>query len=287
MVNRSKVRWRVLTSFVHTAVSVLVMLIVMAVVVGVSARFGGTRAVIPILYSSAGISLAVFLMSEVIVCVVFRAERADPTKFPNYVESVNEICRGKWMLRPRLYVLRITLPGRDEEVPNAMAFGWGILGQYAIGISERLYHMLDREELKAVLAHEVGHIRCKDVGLMTILAIVTGGAEKLGYLFGRGGTSLGKSPFSLILSVFFYVVSRFIFPVGRAAIAQEREYSADAIAALEVNSPDPLIGALKKLQDAIPAKNPNVPDEVGVFDDLFLSHPGMEKRIAALEALRV
>lgn len=285
MVDRKKVRRQVLASFGHTFIAFLAMLIVMGIVVAITARFGGARVVIQLLIPIGGFAIGCFLFGEIVICMVFRAHRADPALYPNYVECVEESCRGKWMFKPRLYILNMKIPGHAEELPNAMAFGWGIFGQHAIGISDRLYQMLDREELKAVLAHEVGHIRCMDVGLMTVLTIVTGGAEKLGAIFKKGQTVLGKSPVAIVLAGFVWVVAKFIFPVGRAAIAQEREYSADALSALEMGTPDPLIRALKKLAAALPNK---ADDEIpGVFDDLYLSHPLMEKRYAALEALRV
>lgn len=277
-VNRRKVYLRVLETWLHTIVAILVMVLTMAVVVALAVRFGGATVVIGILTSVGGLTIAVFALSELIIQHLAQAERASEQDFPEFIRAVQELCRGKWMLLPRLYVLH--LGGK----PNACAFGWGILGQYGMGITPELYKLLTPQELKAVAAHELGHIRSKDVGVMTILVLITGGAESLAKLFLQGKTSLGAGPFAYLIGGFVWVVAKLIFPVGRNAIAQERESSADALGALYVGSPEPLCSALEKLQRASEQERGGPAGET-FLDDLFINHPRTGKRIADLRGL--
>jgi heat shock protein HtpX len=278
MVNKSKVMKRVLASWFHTLVSFFVMAISISILIAVSSRFGGGRAVVGIVMTMAGVAIASFLLSEVIVCLIFRAKKPSEAEHQHFFSSVEELCssRGMWF-RPRLYILH-------GEKPNACAFGWGFFGQYAIGITEELYRLLSPIELKGVLAHELAHIRCKDVGMMTALVLVTGSAEKLANLFLKGKTALGKGPFALFFGWVLLLLVKFIFPVGRSAISQERERSADALGAFYIGSPEPLISALKKLQKAMSTGDNK---EKSVIEELFLSHPKMNQRIALLKDLSI
>ena len=253
------------------------MILVMGFVVAVSLRFGGYRTVLRILMVVAGISFVTFLLSEMIINVLLRARKPDPQKHHVFIDLVSELCRKSELIfqpKPRLYIL-------EMDGPNACAYGWGFLGQYAIGITESLYQKLSRKELEAVLAHELAHIRCRDVGLLTILNLITGGAQWLALMFWRGKSFLGGGPFAYIIGGLIYLIARFIFPVGRSAISQQREYSADALGAAYVGSPDPLISALRQLERPREKSREN-----SILGDLFISHPHMDNRIRALEEPR-
>lgn len=274
MVNKTKVYKRVLETWIHTIVSMIVMAVCMAVLIGITCRFGGAKVAVTIVMSTAGVGLAVFFLSEAIVTLLFRAEKPDKKKHFIFIQTIEELCKSRKMFfRPRLYILKM-------GTPNACAFGIGFFGQYAIGITEELYEMLDRDELKGVLAHELAHIRSKDVGLMTIITIITGGAEKLANLFLKGKTSLGKTFFASIIGWFLLFFAKFIFPVGRSAISKEREMSADALGALYQGTPDHLKSALIKLHSAYPRIEPTF------IDELFISHPEIERRLKSLENLK-
>lgn len=271
-INRNLVRKRVFMCWIHTLVALFVTCVSMIVVMAIAARFGGSRIVVGIVLSTGLLALVMFLVAEPLIVFVLRARSPHPLQEFHFIQSVQELCRerGMWFT-PRLYMLKL-------DMPNAMAFGMGLFGQYAIGITPRLYELLTRQELKAVLAHELGHIRCKDVGIMTVIVMITGGAEKMARLFLDGKTALAKTPAAILLGLLLLFFSRFVFPIGRSAISQEREVTADALAALYLRDSAPLISALRKLQQH--AQEPEI-----VVSDLFISHPRMQRRIALLEQL--
>jgi heat shock protein HtpX len=273
-IKRSKVYKRVALSWMHTLVSMFVLFVIMAFLIAVSLRFGGHRIVMGILAAGGIAALITFLISEVIVTMLMRAYKPDHKEFPHFINGVKELCKKKGMIiRPRLYILQMS-------VPNACAFGWGFIGMAAIGITKGLYDLLEPEEMKAVVAHELAHIKCRDVGLMTLLVIITGSAEQLAKLFTKGKTSLGRGPFAFIIGWFFWLIAKVMIPMGRSAISQERELTADALGALYMGSPDALITALRKLEKSIDKKR-----EPSVIEHLFISHPGMDERIENLKQL--
>jgi len=271
-VNQAKVRKIVLINWLHTSVVFFVTTILMIIAVGLSVRFGGAKVIIRILMTGVAMTGFLFLISEVVITSLMKAHKPDQSRHQRFIGDIRDLCHdvGRfWQPKPRLYIL-------EMGVPNACAFGLGFFGQYAIGITQELYDLLSPQELKAVLAHELAHIRCRDVGLMTLLVLITGGGEELSKLFLGGKTSLGKGPFAFIIGYGLYVVAKLIFPLGRSVISQLRELSADALSALYTGSAESLKSALRKLAATRPQHDRHF------LDDLFISHPSVEQRIENL-----
>ena len=333
MVNRRKIFLRVLETWMHTVVVTLVMTVVMLIVVFLSLRFGGSRGVLPILFGGIGFICASFVFCELIAKAMLSAERADPQKYPLFEECMEELHQTRWIFPPWMFHPRLYIVHMPKDLPNAAAFGWGILGQCAIGITESIYVLmttkgidehasaetlvstlsepecelflngravadisheeillyLRKRRLKAVLGHETGHIRSKDVGLMTVVTLITGGCEQLSKLFTQGKTSLGRGPMAMLIGSILKMVAKYIIPIGRNAISQEREYGADALSALYMNTPDPMIDALNLLTEEVHRlRLLDAEDETedgrekSVFDELFINHPVTPKRVGAL-----
>jgi heat shock protein HtpX len=243
------------------------------------------------------------------------AEPVDPAKYPHFVTAMQKLKKRRGVLfglplmfQPRMRILPM-------RVPNAMAYGSGILGQCCIAITPKLYQMLTPEELEAVVAHEYGHIRSLDIGLMTVVGLMAGLVERMRVIVWTQ-LNIGITALLAVPAVLLWLVSKLAFGVLRMAISQEREYAADALSAWYVGSPEPLITALRKLGDyqdtrrsrqkaAEQEKRSKQPEgekdekEKSVLDtvlppqrgetilkDLMISHPSMEKRIRSLESLR-
>ncbi len=279
-VSTRKVILRVLESWSHTLIALTTMVMVMTIMGALTARFLGARLLISVLMGTAGTALLVWALSEVIVNLLGRARVVDVEEFPRFVAVTNDLFSKHWRFlpRPRLYILKF------GGLPNACAYGIGIPGLCAIGITAELYQLLDEEELKAVVAHELGHLRSFDVGLMTVIVLITGGAEELSKRFLGGRTALGKGPFALAVGALMYLFAKFVIPVGRSAISQERERAADALGSLFVGTPVPLMTALGKLEHARIAHGQGGASET-ILTDLFISHPRMATRLNALKTL--
>lgn len=274
MVSRKQVFKRVLIGALNTFVVFFSAAISMGVLLLIVARFMGPRAALSALAGCAAIGLITFLLSELIVVLTSGASAEEVASYPLFPELVCEITKDWWFfVKPRLYIL-------PHDSPNACAFGVGFLGQWGVAITPSLYHKLDRSELKAVIAHELGHGICKDVGLMSQYVVITGTTEKFAKAFWNMKTPLGKGLLSLVIGALFYLFAKVLFPIGRNTLSQEREETADALAALFVGSPRPLMSALEKIHDGFKDT-----DDGSFIDALFVTHPRHKDRLQALAAL--
>ena len=225
-----------------------------------------------------------------------------------YVNVVEEMAIASGLPRPRTWLI-------DDPDPNAFATGRDALSAH-VAVTDGLLLAIDRDELQAVLAHEMGHIKNLDVRLMTLLAALVGTIVLLsdglwrvlfrGGLRGgkRGGGKKGGNPVLLILLV-VWVVSWILAPIIvrflALSVSREREYLADAMSAQFTRNPLALASALEKIEHAAePTKQIKrgtahlcIVDPLGRSANLrqgwfatrFATHPPMAVRVARLKAM--
>jgi len=214
---------------------------------------------------------------------------------PQLYDLVENLCISRGLAVPKLYIV-------ETDAMNAYASG---IDQrtYAITVTRGLLNALDRDELEAVLAHELTHIMNRDVRLMIVTIVFAGMISLLAQLLWRGMRvmsfrSRGKGGLAIIV---FVLIAAVISAVGyllalilRFAISRRREYQADAGSVDLTKNPDALISALTKI-----ANNPDVPHVPSEVRQMFIenppsassiwhlfdTHPPIEKRIQVLESL--
>jgi heat shock protein HtpX len=192
---------------------------------------------------------------------------------------------------PRVYIVA-------QDQPNAFATGRNPENA-AVAATTGLMRMLDRDEVAAVMAHELAHVKNRDTLVMTVTATLAGAISMLGnFAFFFGGNREGGQS-----NAFVALIAMIVAPLAAAlvqmAISRTREYGADAGGADISGQPLKLASALAKLQGAaqripnpVAEANPAAaslyivsPGLGGVRDNLFSTHPAAENRIAALEAM--
>jgi heat shock protein HtpX len=192
---------------------------------------------------------------------------------------------------PKVYLV-------DQPQPNAFATGRNP-DHAAVAATTGLLETLDRDEIEAVMAHELGHIRNRDTLVMTVTATLAGAISMIGnFAMFAGGGRDGERPNPIVL-IAAMVVAPIAAALVQMAISRTREYGADAAAAEISGKPLKLASALGKLSAAaaripnpVAARNPAAahlyivkPGIGGVADSLFSTHPAPANRIAALEAI--
>lgn len=226
------------------------------------------------------------------------------------VNVVEEMAIASGLPRPRIWLV----PDPD---PNA--FATGLDQQHAnIAVTEGLLRTLSRDELQAVIAHEMAHINNLDVRLMTLLAAMVGAialmSDGMGRMLGRGGLRVGggggkgggkKGNQLAILILVLWVITLILAPIISRilamAVSRKREYLADASSAQFTRNPGALASALEKLEAAKePTKSitqgaahlcivdPSaraVNSKDGRLADFLASHPPMRHRIARLKGM--
>lgn len=269
----------VLMSWLFTLMGLFNLFVVTMVVGFVVTRFFGPAMTISIFMPVIVLSVTTFVLSEWIVNRFLGARRADPVTDKAFIEAVKKMKkRSRMWFAPRAYVI-------DMGVPNAMAYGMGFPLLSAVAVTPQLVQMLNQEELEGVVGHEFAHIRCRDVGVSTVISILHGTVEKCAKLL--SSRQLYVVMRSYIVWVVVWVVMYFtkiVFSICRYAISQERELAADALGASYAEHPQHLISALEKLS-AYRAQHPSKQKDDGPFSDLMVSHPGIEERIASLRSL--
>lgn len=314
-VHKSRVIFKTLNSWWWVCIALLTMILFLVATSGLLLRM---KVPPQMILSATGylllFSFVLFFFSEFVINLLMGAEHVDPMKYPHFVAAMKKLQKRRGVLfglplmfQPRMRILPM-------RVPNAMAYGSGILGQCCIAITPRLYDMLTPEELEAVVAHEYGHIRSLDIGLMTVVGLVSGTVERLRVL-AMTQFNIGITAIFIVPAALLWLVSKLAFGVLRMAISKEREFAADALSAWYVGSPDPLISALTKLGgyqdtrrtrlkvlervtrekkgDTSEEKEKTLLDDIlppqrgeAILKDLMISHPDMNKRIRSLESLR-
>ena len=278
--------WKTLAmSWMFTLMSLFCLAVVTLIIGFIAIRFLGSAAVIAIFMPSLAFMIFVFLISEVIVNRVFDAEAPDSIRDQVFIEAHDRITKKTRMwIKPRARILKV-------GSPNAMAYGMGFPGLCSVGISRELLNLLTPEEVEAVLGHEFAHIRCRDVGLMTIIGLLHTFTEKFSRALLKGRSAVMGSVFVFAIVWVIAQIAKGIFSLAKFAISQERELAADALGACYIGTPAPLISALRKLHASRPTVGTrDMFDETDArtgnpFADIMISHPGLSERIASLESI--
>ncbi|HEY7809835.1 MAG TPA: M48 family metalloprotease [Allosphingosinicella sp.] len=258
-----------------------------ALFMGLGFTIGGPRGAAIALLVAAGMNLFTFWNADKIVLRMHNAKEMTAADCPKFVGIVRELSIRAGLPVPRVYII-------DSPHPNAFATGRNPENA-AVAATTGLLAILDRDEVAAVMAHELGHIRNHDTLIMTMTATIAGAISMLanfGFFFNNGERA---NPLAMIAAIF---LAPFAAMLVQLAISRNREYGADRAAAEICRNPRALASALAKLHHAarrIPSavvqRNPAaaalyiVPGAGGGRDSLFSTHPDTGNRIAALELL--
>lgn len=278
--DHKKLRRVLLVSWMFTALGAFNLLAGIIILSFIMLRFGGAAAFMAIFVSASAFAVMAFIVSEMFVNLIFKGRRADPTKDAAFVTAARDVCRrARLWVYPRFYVME------GLKVPNAMAYGCGLPFLSAIAVTPKLVEMLTKEELEGVIAHEVAHIKCRDVGLMTLIGLILSLGDTMRKTLLRGGTALGQGPFAYVFAAVIWFITDVLLVAMRYAISQEREIAADALGSKYVGSSTPLMNALTKLHASRGKGGDARTKSDGPLSDLFISHPGLEERIQSLKGL--
>jgi heat shock protein HtpX len=238
-----------------------------------------------------GLFLFQFLAADKLGMRAMGAEEVSPQEAPELHAMIERLCVQADLQKPKVGVVRTSMP-------NAFAMGRSKKAS-TVCVTTGIMEILSPAELEGVLAHELAHIRHRDVVVMTIVSFFASIAAMIlqfGFFFGGGDDDDNPGFFALILvSLAVYVISFFLMN----ALSRYREFAADRGAAEITRRPSALASALMKISgtmDRIPdqdlrAANSELaafyispPTKKSVFA-LFSTHPPVEKRIAQLERL--
>lgn len=256
----------------------------------VGAMIGGKGGVLVALVISVLMNLGGYWFSDRIVLAMYQAREVTARQAPELHAVVEDLAAKADLPPPRVYVV---------ESKGANAFATGRDAEHAaVAVTTGILEILDRDELQGVLAHELSHIKNRDIligtmaatlaGAVVMLATMAKWAAIMGGVEDRGGGTIG-----LIATA---VVAPLAATVIQMAISRSREYGADAGGAKISGKPEALADALAKLSRGARSRpldaNPSTahlfivnPLNGGTIMNLFSTHPPVEKRIARLREM--
>lgn len=261
-----------------------------ALFMGLGALLGGTSGAIIALAIAAAMNVFAYWNSDKAVLSMTGARAVDERSAPDLVRMVNQLADGAGMPRPKVYVI-------ETDQPNAFATGRDPQNA-AVAATTGLLRRLTAEEVAAVMAHELAHIRNRDTLIMTITATFAGAISMLAnFALFFGGDR--ERPGGMIGTIALMILAPLAAALVQMAISRSREYEADRVGAEICGNPAWLADALRKIEafakgidNNAAERNPAIahmfiinPLHAHAHDKLFSTHPNTANRIAALEAM--
>jgi heat shock protein HtpX len=252
--------------------------------------FGGQSGMTIALILALGMNAFSYWFSDKIVLKMYRAQEVSKAEAPELYEMVRRLARKADLPMPRLYII-------NQPQPNAFATGRNP-DHAAVAVTTGIMRMLSADELEGVVAHELAHVKHRDILIGTVAATIAGAISYLAHIaqwamiFGGRDDDDGNPLVAIVMMIVAPIAAMLI----QMAISRSREYAADAGGAKIEGNPRHLASALRKLQSAsqqIPMKAEPAtahmfivnPLSGGGFAKWFSTHPPMEERIARLESM--
>ena len=276
------------SAFTNTFKTFILLAFLGAVFMGIGAIFGTGGLVIGLLIGLVFVG-SMFWFSDKIAVAAARAKPVTREQAPRLYEIVEDLARRNDMPMPRLYV-------SPEPQPNAFATGRGPK-HAVVAVTQGILEVLDDEELRGVLAHELSHVRNRDILIGSVAAAVAlaitfiARMAMFSAIFG-GGDDEGGNIFGLLAMA---VLAPLAAGLLQMALSRSREYQADASGAHLIGEGEPLARALQKIEayakkvpmNVNPAEasayiiNPLTGRKVN-FASLFSTHPPTAERVERL-----
>jgi len=263
-----------------------------ALFVAVGAAIGGRQGATYALVLALVFNFAMYWFSDSIALKATRSRPVGEHEAPEIYAIVRELATGAKAPMPRIYV-------SEMAQPNAFATGRSP-DHAAVAVTQGILQILDRRELRAVLAHELSHVLNRDILVSTIAAAIGSAFTYLAYMaFFFGGSDDDDSPLGGLAFLLLWLVGPLAAGLIQMAVSRSREYQADESGAFLSRDPEALASALVKLEEyakGVPAQvnpaqahlfivNPLRGRAAAGVATLFRTHPPTEERIRRLQEI--
>jgi len=238
------------------------------------------------------INLGSWWFSDRMVIAMTRAKEVKPGDAPALERMVDELARKANMPTPRLYMT-------NDPSPNAFATGRGP-SKAVVGVTQGLLSLLPEREIRGVIAHEIAHIKHRDILISSVAATVAGAimwlASMARWAMIFGGGRSDDDDGGILGLLFMAILAPIAAMLIQMAVSRSREYAADARGAALCEDPGSLADALEHLNRGIsfrPSGNTRAatvhhimhPFKAGGIGRLFSTHPPTEERVRRLRGL--
>src|SRR3954470_11957028 len=258
------------------------------ILVGAGYLIGGPQVALLFLIFSVLINMGSWFFSDKLALRMSRAQPVSEEEDPRLYQMVRDLTTRAGLPMPKLYVI-------PQEQPNAFATGRNP-DHSAVAVTAGIRKLLTEDELRGVLAHELGHVRNHDILLTSVASAIGSAITWIAYtLLWFGGDN--DSPLGAIGAIALVLLAPLAAGIIQMAISRQREFSADATGAEICGNPESLASALLRLEagsQAIPMQVNQAAEPLyivkpfsgGGIANLFSTHPPIEERVRRLRQMR-
>ncbi len=251
--------------------------------------YGNTAILVTVAIISGAYALIQYFLADKLAILGTGARHIEKPENPRFYKIVQQLAEDAKIPMPKVYII-------DDPAPNAFATGRDPR-HASVAATSGLLEIMDDKELRAVMGHELSHIKNYDIRISMIvfgLASITGLISDMGLrmLFWSDRDEEDNSPVGVLFALITLILAPFVATMIQLAISRQREYLADASSAAMTDTDD-MIAALRKLDTHHrPMRQQNVAAEAlfiagplkkSVISKLFATHPPLEARIERLE----
>jgi heat shock protein HtpX len=249
---------------------------------------GGASTALLFLFFGAAVNFFAYWFSDKIALKMSRAQPVSEQEAPRLYQMVRDLTTRAGLPMPKLYMI-------PQDQPNAFATGRNP-EHSAVAVTQGLLKLLSEDEIRGVIAHELGHVRNRDILLTSVVSTIAGAITYIAYmLLWFGGDD--ESPLGLVGSLALVLLAPISASIIQLAISRQREYSADATGAEICGNPESLASALLRLEEgakAMPMQVNQAAEPLYIvkpfsgrgFAALFSTHPPIEERVRRLRQMR-
>lgn len=277
-----------MTAFLNNVKTAMLMAVLTAIFVLVGGMLG-KGFIIPFAVLAVAMNFGAWFFSDKIAIAAMRGQEVDASSGGGLYQMVDELRQNAGLPMPRVYVC-------PQQAPNAFATGRSP-SKAAVAVTQGALQLLNEQELRGVIGHELAHIKNRDTLTSTIAGTIAGLLATIaqwGFLLGAGNRE-GSNPIVALVTLIVAAVGAAMI---KSMISRSREFVADADGSRIAGSPHGLISALQKLETVsrrVPLQNPNpAANNMFIIEpltggrtlmSLFATHPPTEARIEALRRL--
>lgn len=270
----------------------MLMAAITALFIGIGRAIGGQSGMVFALLLAVGMNFFSYWFSDKMVLKMYNAQEVDATSAPEFYKMVQELAQKADLPMPRVYLI-------NEDAPNAFATGRNPK-HAAVAATTGIVRALSAKELRGVMAHELAHVKHRDILISTISATMAGAISSLAnFAMFFGGRDEEGNRSNPIVNIAVMILAPMAAAMIQMAISRSREYEADRGGAEISGDPMALASALDKIQkyaagipfnaaESHPATAQMMiinPLFGGGISKMFSTHPATEERMARLHEM--
>jgi heat shock protein HtpX len=277
------------STFAATLRTTILLATLSGLFVAIGFLIGGQSTALLFLFMAALMNLGAWFFSDKLALKMSGAKPISESEAPRLYQIVRELCTRADLPMPRLYMIPV-------DQPNAFATGRNPKNS-AVAVTRGITQLLSEDELRGVVAHELAHVKHRDILIQSVAATIGAAITYLGYMLMWFGGDENSGPLGLIASLALVLLAPLAATIIQLSISRQREYGADAGGAAICGNPESLASALLRLEEgakAMPMQVNQAAEPLYIVKpfrgkglaSLFSTHPPIEERVRRLRQMR-